>query len=60
MMCPHCEASVKHALEALPFVSEASASHEAGLVRVVLSGEFDEEAAKKAIEDEDYEYLGME
>ena len=60
MMCPHCEASVKHALEALDFVSEASASHETGLVRVVLSGEFDEGAAKKAIEDEDYEYLGME
>ena len=59
-MCPHCEATVKHALEALPFVSEASASHETGLVRVVLSGEFDEGAAKKAIEDEDYEYLGME
>ena len=60
MMCPHCEASVKHALEALDFVSEASASHETGLVRVVLSGEFDEGAAKKAIEDEDYEYLGTE
>ncbi|MEE3437994.1 MAG: metal-transporting ATPase, partial [Lachnospiraceae bacterium] len=60
MMCPHCEASVKKALEALPFVEEATASHEAGTAVVVLSGEADEAAMKKAVEDKDYKVLGFE
>ena len=60
MMCPHCEASVKKALEALPFVAEATASHEAGTAVVVLSGEADEAAMKKAVEDKDYKVLGFE
>ncbi|MBR6399036.1 MAG: metal-transporting ATPase, partial [Lachnospiraceae bacterium] len=60
MMCPHCEASVKKALEALPFVEEATASHEAGTAVVVLSGEADEAAMKKAVEDKDYKVLGIE
>ena len=60
MMCEHCEATVKKALEALPFVREAQASHEAGKAEVLLSGDADEEAIRKAIEDEDYTYLGIE
>ena len=60
MMCQHCEANVKKALEALPFVTEATASHEAGTAVVVLSGEADEAALKKAVEDKDYKVLGIE
>ena len=60
MMCGHCEAAVKKALEALDFVSSASASHEAGTAVVTLSGDMDEDAVRKAIEAEDYGYLGVE
>ncbi len=59
MMCPHCEATVKKALEALPFVAEASASHETGEVAVKLSDALDEDAAKTAIEGEGYTYKGV-
>ena len=59
MMCPHCEASVKAALEALPFIESAEASFETGEVKLVLSGEADEALIKSAIEAEDYEYLGL-
>ncbi len=58
MMCPHCEATVKKALEALPFVSEASASHEAGTVTVRVSDVPDESAMQAAIEQEGYAYRG--
>lgn len=60
MMCPHCEATVKKALEKLDFVEEAEASHESGEVRVKLKAEPDEAALKAAIEAEDYEYLGIQ
>ena len=60
MMCHHCEASVKAALEALDFVSEAEASFETGVVRVTFTAEPDEARIKKAVEDEDYGYIGME
>ena len=50
MMCGHCEATVKKALEALPGVKEATASHEAGTCRVVMDGDVDEDAMKKAVE----------
>ena len=59
-MCPHCEATVKKTLEALPFVTEATASHEAGTVTVKLSGTPDETAMKAAIEQEGYAYLGIQ
>ncbi len=59
MMCPHCEATVKKALEALPFVAEARASHESGTVVVTLSGAADESAVRAAIEKEGYAYNGM-
>lgn len=60
MMCPHCEATVKKALEALDFVEEAEASHEAGTVKLTLGGEPDEAAMKAAVEKPGYEYLGIE
>ena len=58
MMCPHCEATVKAALENLDFVAEAMASHETGTVEITLSGSFDEEQAKSAIENKGYAYKG--
>ena len=57
MMCQHCEAAVKKALEKLDFVNEAEASHEKGTAVVRLCGKMDEEAVRKAIAEEDYELL---
>ena len=59
MMCGHCEATVQKALEALPFVASAQASHEAGTAVLTLSGALDEGAVRQAIEGEDYEYEGI-
>ena len=59
MMCGHCEATVKKALEALPFTESAEVSHEAGTAVLTLSGEPDEAAVKAAVEAEDYTFLGM-
>ena len=60
MMCPHCEATVKKALEALPFVLEATASHETATVSVRLSAPADEAALRAAIEQQGYTYRGMQ
>ena len=60
MMCGHCEARVKKALEGLAFVSQATASHEQGSVTLVLSGTFDEEKVRTTIVDAGYEYQGYE
>lgn len=49
MMCPHCEAHVKEALEAVPGVETASADHKSGTVRVTLCGEATEDALRDAI-----------
>ena len=54
MMCGHCEARVKKALEALPEVAQAAVSHEMGTAVVTLSAELSNEALKKAVEDQDY------
>ena len=59
MMCHHCENAVKNALEKLDFIEEAGADFEAGTAVVTLRGEADEEAIRKALAEEDYEYLGM-
>ena len=59
MMCHHCENAVKNALERLDFIEEASADFEAGTAVITLCGEADEEAIRKAVAEEDYEYLGM-
>ncbi len=54
MMCTHCEARVKKALEALAQVESAQVSHEAGTAVVTLSGEVANDVLKKAVEDQDY------
>ena len=60
MMCGHCEARVKKALEALPEVSEAVVSHTAGTAIVTLTAEVSNETLKKAVEDQDYQVTGIE
>ena len=60
MMCEHCENAVKSALERLDFIESAQASHESGTAIITLSGTLDEAAVKKAVEDEDYEFIGIE
>ena len=60
MMCGHCEARVKKALEALPQVSEAVVSHEAGTAIVTLTAAVDNDTLKKAVEDQDYPVTGIE
>ena len=60
MMCEHCENTVKKALEALPGVEKAEGSHETGTAVLSLAGEVDEETVRKAVEDKDYEFLGIE
>ena len=60
MMCGHCEATVKKALEALPFVEEAAVSHDAGTAVLTLSGDFDEAAVKAAVESKDFTFAGVE
>jgi Cu2+-exporting ATPase len=59
MMCSHCEAAVKKAMEALPFVESAEVSHVAGTAELTLSGTPDEAAIKAAVEDRDYTFMGM-
>lgn len=54
MMCGHCEATVKKALEALPQVDEAKVNHETGLAVVSLNSKADDSILKKAVEDKDY------
>ena len=54
MMCSHCEATVKKALEAIPEVAEAKVSHEAGTAVVTLSAPVDDSVLKNAIEAKDY------
>ncbi|MDO4343007.1 MAG: heavy metal translocating P-type ATPase [Eubacteriales bacterium] len=54
MMCGHCEAAVKKALEAVPGVAEAKVSHETGTAVVTLTAAVDDAALKKAVEDRDY------
>lgn len=54
MMCGHCEARVKKALEALDAVSEAAVSHESGTAVVTLSSDISDEKLKETVEAEDY------
>ena len=55
MMCGHCEARVKKALEALPEVDEAVVSHEAGTAIVTLNAPVDDETMKQAVEEQGYQ-----
>ena len=59
MMCPHCEARVKKALEALAEVESAEVSHEAGNAVVTLTADVDDAVLKKAVEDQDYTVTGI-
>lgn len=59
MMCTHCEATVKKALEALPEVTEAVVSHTAGTAVVTLSAPVDDAALKAAVEAKDYTVTGI-
>lgn len=54
MMCGHCEARVKKALEALPEVAEAAVNHEKGTAVVTLSANLSNDALKQAVEAQDY------
>ena len=60
MMCPHCEATVKKAIEALDGVNEATADHVSGTVKIVGGKDIPENVYKSVIENEDYEFIGME
>ena len=60
MMCMHCEATVKKALEKLDGVESAQVSHEAGTAVVTLSADVADDVLKKAVEDKDYTVTGIE
>ena len=60
MMCGHCEAAVKKALEALERVDTAEVSHEAGTAVVTLNSEISNEVLKKTVEDKDYTVTAIE
>ena len=57
MMCGHCEARVKKALEAVPGVESAAVSHEAGTAVVTLKEDVAYDSLKKAVEDQDYKVI---
>lgn len=59
MMCPHCEAHVKKALEALDGVESAAPDKDAGNAVLTLSKDVSADAIKAAVEDAGYEFLGM-
>ena len=59
MMCGHCEATVKKALEELPQVEEAKVSHTDGKAIVILSEEVEDDILKKVIEDHGYQVTKM-
>lgn len=59
MMCAHCEAHVKKALENIDGIESAFANHEENLVTITNSKAVDEAIIKAAIEDAGYEYVGV-
>lgn len=60
MMCGHCEAHVKKALEAIDGVAEAQASHEKGTAVVTLTADVADDVLTKAVEEQDYKVLSVE
>lgn len=60
MMCPHCEAHVKKALEALPGVAKADVSHTAGTAVLDCGDAPDAFAVRQAVEDAGYRFLAMD
>lgn len=59
MMCAHCEAHVKKALEAIDGIESAAASHEENLVTITNSKDVDEDLIKAAVTEAGYEYAGI-
>ena len=59
MMCGHCEARVKKALEALDAVGSAEVSHEKGSAVVTLTQDVADDVLKKAVEDADYKVVSI-
>ena len=59
-MCPHCEARVKKALEAVEGVAEAKVSHESGTAVVTLNVPVEDAVLKKAVEDQDYKVTAID
>lgn len=60
MMCGHCEAAVKKALEAVAGVEAAEVSHEVGTAVVTLTAEVADDVLKKAVEDKDYKVTDIQ
>ena len=60
MMCGHCEARVKKALESLPEVDRADVSHEKGTAVLTLNAEVADELLKKTVEDQDYKVMDIQ
>ena len=60
MMCGHCEAAVKKALEALDGVASAEVSHEKGTAVVTLEKDVDNAVLTKAVEDKDYKVVSVQ
>ena len=60
MMCPHCEARVKKALEAIPGVENAVADHTLGTAIVTLNAPVADDVLREAVEAQDYRVLGVE
>ena len=60
MMCGHCEARVKKALEAVGGVAEAKVSHESGTAVVTLNVPVEDAVLKKAVEDQDYKVTAID
>ena len=59
MMCGHCEASVKKALEALEGVESADVSHQENRAIVTLRQPVEDDVLKKAVEDKDYKVISI-
>ncbi len=59
MMCGHCEATVKKALESISGVTEAKVSHESGSAVVTMSEEVADDVLKKAVEDKEYQVISI-
>ena len=60
MMCPHCEATVKKAMEAFAEVDAAEVSHKEGTAVLTLNAEIDNEILKKAVEEKDFTVVSID
>ncbi|MBQ8077305.1 MAG: cation transporter, partial [Eubacterium sp.] len=60
MMCPHCEAAVKKALEAFPQVDSADVSHEQGTAVLTLNADLSNDEIKRAVEEKEYTFISAE